>query len=215
MRCASTRRARRSCACLAPVAETERVPVREALGRVLAEDIVPAINVPAHDNSAMDGYAVRFADLADEEAVLEEVGTALAGRPSPGSVGAGECVRVMTGAVMPRGHRHRGDPGIVKRRKASASSFRRARRRRQNVRYAGEDLKAGEAGPAAGQRAAPGRARPHRLARHRRSARCSAGCASRFSPPATSSRRSARRSRKARSTTPTATRCTACWRASA
>ena len=50
-------------ACLTPVAEVERVAVRSALGRVLAQRIVPAIDVPAHDNSAMDGYAVRFADL--------------------------------------------------------------------------------------------------------------------------------------------------------
>ena len=50
-------------ACLSPVKEVERVPVRESLGRVLAEDIVPAIDVPGHDNTAMDGYALRFADL--------------------------------------------------------------------------------------------------------------------------------------------------------
>ena len=49
-------------ACLPALSETESVPVRSALGRVLAEDVVPQINVPAHDNSAMDGYAVRAAD---------------------------------------------------------------------------------------------------------------------------------------------------------
>ena len=49
-------------ACLSPITEVEQVPIQEALGRVLAEDIVPRINVPAHDNSAMDGYAVRFSD---------------------------------------------------------------------------------------------------------------------------------------------------------
>ena len=53
-------------ACLVPVTETESVAIRDALGRVLAQDIVPRINVPGHDNSAMDGYAVRFADLKDD-----------------------------------------------------------------------------------------------------------------------------------------------------
>jgi molybdopterin molybdotransferase len=50
-------------ACLAPISGTDRVPVRGALGRVLAQEIVPAINVPGHDNSAMDGWAVRSSDL--------------------------------------------------------------------------------------------------------------------------------------------------------
>ena len=85
-------------ACLTPISETQQVPVRAALGRILAEEIVPRINVPAHDNSAMDGYAVRFADIAQP---LKEIGTALAGKPFSGAVGAGECVRIMTGAVMP------------------------------------------------------------------------------------------------------------------
>ena len=67
-------------ACLAPITGNERLPIREALGRVLAEEIVPAINVPAHDNSAMDGYAVRFADLQETETALTEVGSAFAGR---------------------------------------------------------------------------------------------------------------------------------------
>src|SRR5215213_9955750 len=73
-------------ACITPLAATERVPVREALGRVLAQDIVPSINVPAHDNSAMDGYAVRFADL---HSPLNEIGVALAGRPFSGSLKEG------------------------------------------------------------------------------------------------------------------------------
>src|SRR5712664_3122211 len=50
-------------ACMTPIAEDEKVQVRKALGRVLAQDIVPGINVPANDNSAMDGYAVRIADI--------------------------------------------------------------------------------------------------------------------------------------------------------
>ena len=71
-----------------PVSGVERLPVREALGRVLAEDIVSPIDVPAHDNSAMDGYAVRSADLSQTEAVtLTAIGSAYAGREFLGRVG--------------------------------------------------------------------------------------------------------------------------------
>jgi molybdopterin molybdotransferase len=128
--------------CLVPIAETETVKIREALGRVLAEDIVPGINVPAHDNSAMDGYAVCFSDLKGEERVLSEVGTALAGRPFGGKVGAGECVRVMTGAVMPAG-----TDTVVVQEVARAEDGKilvpKGQKAGQNVRLAGEDLKLG------------------------------------------------------------------------
>jgi molybdopterin molybdotransferase len=87
-----------------PIAANERVAVRASLGRVLGEDVVSTVNVPGHDNSAMDGWAVRGADLSpDRETVLRALGTALAGRVFEGRVGPGECVRVMTGAVMPAG----------------------------------------------------------------------------------------------------------------
>jgi molybdopterin molybdotransferase len=89
---------------LAPITANERVAVRASLGRVLGADVVSTVNVPAHDNSAMDGWAVRGADLDPaRETVLRELGTAFAGRVFEGRVGAGECVRVMTGAVMPPG----------------------------------------------------------------------------------------------------------------
>src|SRR5256886_15729076 len=89
---------------LAPVTAIERVHVRNALGRVLAEDIVSPIAVPGHDNSAMDGYALRFADLeATGETVLKRVGESFAGKPWNGSIGAGECVRIFTGGGIPRG----------------------------------------------------------------------------------------------------------------
>ena len=126
-------------ACIAPLTETEVVPVREALGRVLAQHIVPAIDVPAHDNSAMDGYAVRFADLGGP---LREVGSALAGRPFAGRVGAGECVRIMTGAVMPQGTDTVVIQEIVKK-DGERIVVPAGQKRAQNVRYAGEDLKTG------------------------------------------------------------------------
>jgi molybdopterin molybdotransferase len=130
-------------ACLTPIRETETVPIRDALGRVLAQDIVPAINVPAHDNSAMDGYAVRFSDLEGETS-LEEIGSAFAGRVFEGSLGAGQCVRIMTGAVMPAG----ADTVVIQ--EVTRKENRRVfippgQKARQNVRYAGEDLKAGTA----------------------------------------------------------------------
>src|SRR4051812_41111909 len=49
--------------CLSPISDFEKIEIRKSLGRILAQDVVPSINVPAHDNSAMDGYAVRFSDL--------------------------------------------------------------------------------------------------------------------------------------------------------
>jgi len=128
-------------ACITPIAQAERIAIREALGRVLAEEIVPKINVPAHDNSAMDGYAVRFSDL---DKPLKEIGTALAGRPFTGKVGAGECVRIMTGAVMPEGADTVVIQEIVKQ-EAGRIVVPSGQKRAQNVRYAGEDLKVGVA----------------------------------------------------------------------
>src|SRR3979409_1426236 len=81
---------------LTPVTATERLHVRGGLGRVLAEDVISPLDVPAHDNSAMDGYAVRHADLkSDGEVSLKVVGSAFAGAPFKGSVAAGQCVRIM------------------------------------------------------------------------------------------------------------------------
>jgi molybdopterin molybdotransferase len=142
-------------ACLAPVREIERVPVREALGRVLAEDIVPGIDVPGHDNTAMDGYAVRFADLGAGATVLEEIGAALAGKAFDGTVGAGQCVRVTTGAVMPAGTDTVVVQEVVKVQGARVT-VPPGQKAKQNVRYAGEDLRKGEAvlGPGRGLRPA-------------------------------------------------------------
>jgi molybdopterin molybdotransferase len=126
-------------ACISPLADSESLPVRSCLGRVLAQEIVPAVDVPAHDNSAMDGYAVRFADL---ERPLREIGTALAGKPFAGRVGAGECVRIMTGAVMPPGADTVVIQEIVKK-DGDRIVVPPGQKRAQNVRYAGEDLKTG------------------------------------------------------------------------
>ncbi len=85
---------------LQPVTQTETVSVRMSLGRVLAANIVSPCNVPAHNNSAMDGFAFRFED-ADKS--LKIVGTAFAGRPFNGKIHADECIKIMTGGVIPSG----------------------------------------------------------------------------------------------------------------
>jgi molybdopterin molybdotransferase len=87
-----------------PAPLAERVGLRSALDRVLAADIISPIDVPAHDNSAMDGYAFRGAELQPGAATtFKVVATAYAGRPAAVPAGPGECVRIMTGAVMPAG----------------------------------------------------------------------------------------------------------------
>ena len=87
-----------------PVTAFEKVGVFEALDRVLAEDVVSPISVPPHDNSAMDGYALAGAALVPgQPLVLQVVGTAYAGAAWRGPVGPGDCVKIMTGAVMPTG----------------------------------------------------------------------------------------------------------------
>lgn len=87
-----------------PVTEFEAVGIFQALGRVLAQDVISPISVPAHDNSAMDGFAFDGTPLQSNlPLTLKVVGTALAGKSWQGQVRPGECVKIMTGAVMPAG----------------------------------------------------------------------------------------------------------------
>jgi molybdopterin molybdotransferase len=129
---------------LTPVTATERVGVRAALGRVLAEDVVSPLDVPAHDNSAMDGYAVRFADLKTEgEVTLKNAGSSFAGAPFQGTMKPGECVRIMTGGVVPAGA-----DAIVMQEHVKADKDRvtigKGHKKGQNLRKAGEDLATGQ-----------------------------------------------------------------------
>ena len=134
-----------------PIEGSERLFVRNALGRVLAEDVISTANVPGHDNSAMDGYAVRFADLAAEgETALSLAGTTFAGRAFEGNLGPGQCVRIMTGGVIPSG----ADTVVIQemaRAEGERITVPPKQREGQHVRRAGEDLRAGEPAIRAGK----------------------------------------------------------------
>ncbi|MEZ5651904.1 MAG: molybdopterin molybdotransferase MoeA [Burkholderiaceae bacterium] len=90
-------------AVMQPVRDFETVELRDALGRILVADLLSTIDVPAHDNSAMDGVATATSSLAAGESRLKIVGAAYAGKPFRGEAAPGQAVRVMTGAIMPRG----------------------------------------------------------------------------------------------------------------
>ncbi len=140
---------------LSPVTAVERLNIRAALGRVLAEDVISPVNVPQHDNSAMDGYAVRFSDLkSDGETTLKVIGTAFAGKPYDGSLGPGQAVRIMTGAVIPTDA-----DTVIQQERAKVSGDQVAvlpvPKKGTNTRSAGEDLRAGEAALKRGQPVRP------------------------------------------------------------
>ena len=136
-----------------PVRAVEMVALRASLGRVLARDLVSPINVPAHDNSAMDGYALRGADLPlDGVATFKVVDIVYAGKPSAVVPGPGECVRIMTGGVMPAGcdsvlPQEFADSGDDVAMTVRAGAIRAG----DNRRLAGEDLEAGSAALKAGR----------------------------------------------------------------
>lgn len=127
-----------------PITETETVLTMEALDRVLAVEVRSEIDVPGHTNSAMDGYAVRGQDLpAQEPKTFTLIGSSFAGHPHDGSVGSGECVRIMTGGVMPDA----ADTVVIQERVQAASDteieISSGEKPGQNVRAAGEDIAAG------------------------------------------------------------------------
>lgn len=140
---------------LTPVSGWESVSVRDALNRIIAQDIIAPFNVPAHDNSAMDGYAVRHADVsAKGEHALKVVGTAFAGKPFSGMVRAGQAIRIMTGATIPQGI----DaivPQEETRSEADQVFIQGGVRQGQHIRRAGEDLALGGVAIASGRRCGP------------------------------------------------------------
>jgi len=137
---------------ISPLQGHECLDVRRAQGRVLAADVISPINVPAYDNSAMDGYAVASRDLcASGEQRFRVMGNVLAGHPFRGMLNAGECVQIMTGAQVPIGL----DTVIMKelcRRDGDQVLFPAGAKPGQNRRKAGEDLAKGHPAIAAGQR---------------------------------------------------------------
>ena len=88
---------------ISPIKKTELVPIRESLNRVLAIDVKSTINVPSAKNSAMDGYAINSKNIPKKTKTLKVVGKSLAGKPCNTSIKDGQCVKIMTGAVVPDG----------------------------------------------------------------------------------------------------------------
>ena len=122
----------------------ERINLRNALDRVLAEDIHSPIDVPGHNNSAMDGFALRSQDLPTEESKLfDVVGSSFAGHPFDQAVAENQCIRIMTGGVMPDG----ADTVVMQEHvelKDNQALIGSGHSPGQNVRMAGEDVAAGE-----------------------------------------------------------------------
>jgi molybdopterin molybdotransferase len=140
--------------------DTEALPLFEALGRVLAEDVISPVDVPPHDNSAMDGYAFDGAQLTPGDAAplrLRCVGTALAGKAWVGDVGTGQCVKIMTGAIMPAGLNTVAPQELVSATGSDITVPARQLRLGDNRRYRGEDLAQGQTALLKGELVTPAR----------------------------------------------------------
>ena len=142
---------------IVPVSGVETVELIDALGRVVAEDVISPLSVPPHDNSAMDGYAFHSGQLEPGQPLtLHPVGTALAGHAWSGAITKNECVRIMTGAVMPQGadtvvpieNTSTASDGSIE---LAANTLRPGANRRRM----GEDLMQGGVALAAGERITP------------------------------------------------------------
>jgi len=135
---------------ISPLKEHETLPLLRCFGRVTASDIVSPLNVPGFDNSAMDGYAVRLADIQAGNA-LPVAGKAFAGQPFQGEWPQGTCIRIMTGAALPadcdavvmQEETEQTDEGV---------RFTASVKPNQNIRRAGEDITLGAAVFAAGKK---------------------------------------------------------------
>ncbi len=133
----------------------ENISIRDALGRTLRNNLISPINVPTQTNSAMDGYAIRFTDLAivDSKA-FNLVGTVLAGHPFNQAIQAGQTVRIMTGAPMPEGS----DTVIMQEHASQVEKqifFQGKQSPMQHVRQAGEDLQQGSTAVCKGKQLSP------------------------------------------------------------
>ena len=139
-----------------PVQDTETVPILQALDRIVAQDVISPISVPPHDNSAMDGYALQGSALSGQQPTrLRVVGTALAGAAWTGTVQAGECVRIMTGAIMPAGLDTVAPQELVQIDGEHVTVPAGVLQAGDNRRLLGEDLMAGQAAVSSGARLSP------------------------------------------------------------
>jgi molybdopterin molybdotransferase len=139
---------------ITPLTAWQRCPIRDALGRILLDNIVSPINVPAHNNSAMDGYAIRSSDIINDSFSLKQVGIAYAGQLFEGTVNTGECIRIMTGAVVP----NECDTIVMQEQVAVTDNIITIHGKHpkgNHVRYIGEDLKTGDVVLTAGRRIIP------------------------------------------------------------
>ncbi|MCF8166338.1 MAG: molybdopterin molybdotransferase MoeA [Rhodoferax sp.] len=136
------------------VDDIELVTLDQAINRILAEDLLSPIDVPAADNSAMDGFAFNGECLGNNETIvsLKIIGTAYAGKPYEGLVGQGECLKIMTGALMPNGCDTVIPQEFTESASESSVSFKQNQvKRGENRRLRGEDLQSGKAAIASGR----------------------------------------------------------------
>ena len=139
-----------------PSIDDQALPIPQALGRVLACDAISPVDVPPHDNSAMDGFALQGAALtASHPLTLRVVGTALAGAAWQGQVKTGECVRIMTGAIMPQGLDTVAPQELVQVEGDTITLPAGRLHTGDNRRLRGEDIRAASAALTAGQRLTP------------------------------------------------------------
>jgi len=130
---------------VAVIGDCEQLPIRDCLERINYAQIESPINVPAHANSAMDGFAIAFSGLSKEGiSEVEEIGTAYAGIEFEGACGKNQCIRIMTGAVIPEG-----TDTVIMQEQAEVDGQGKVRidashRLGENVRYAGEDVAEGQ-----------------------------------------------------------------------
>ncbi len=139
---------------ISPLRAWQRCAIRDTLDRILHEDIISPLNVPAHNNSAMDGYAIRSSDMLDDSFSLKQVGVAFAGQPFQATVNQGECIRIMTGAVVP----DQCDTIVMQEQVAATDNtitIHGKHPKGNHVRYIGEDLKTGDVVLRAGRRIIP------------------------------------------------------------
>ncbi len=140
---------------LQPIGGEEQLAIRSALSRILAEDVLSQMSVPPHENSAMDGYAVRSADLPTEGKIqLTLVGTSLAGQPYTETIQTGQCARIFTGAVIPAGT----DTVIMQEhveKQGDSIIINAEHKKGQHVRSIGEDIAIGQTVLKAGKSLSP------------------------------------------------------------